>query len=436
MSFTIGLSGINAANKQLDVAGNNIANVATVGFKSSRADFADVYSATLLQAGDKVAGNGVRLADVAQKFNQGVLKRTGNALDLGIQGNGFFVLSDNGSFSYTRAGAFKVNAESFLVDSDGRRLQGYGTNEVGTIIEGVPIDLKIDNSNLAPRATTRIEQTLNLNSAQRQPTLATFNASDPNTYNETITTPVYDAQGTRHILEQYYVKNPAANSWTVHSFIDGRNPSDPTQQPPEGLKAEITFNSNGTLDTLTAGAGWSKSGNTLIMAGWRPGMLINANPPTWGPNEAQAAEMPIAFDLSKTTSFAAPSARAMLSQNGYSSGQISGLVISAEGVLSAKFSNMQTKPIGQVAIARFANEQGLQPISGARWKETFASGLPGVNVPTSGAFGVIISNSLEESNVDLTNELVNLIKAQSNYQANAKTLSTQKTIFQTLIQIK
>jgi len=438
MSFTNGLSGINAANKQLDVAGNNIANVATTGFKSSRAEFADVYSTTLLGTVSSAIGRGVRLANVSQQFNQGDLKNTGNALDLSIRGSGFFVLGDNGSLSYSRAGAFKVNAENVVVDNTGHRLQGYGADLNGNIAKGALADLKIDKSHLAPHATTRVEQTVNLNSAQRLPSVATFNPADPNSYNHMVATPVYDSQGNRHAMEQYYVKLPLANSWTVHTFIDGRSPADPVQHPPVGLKADLTFNANGTLGSLTAGTGWSKTGNTLTLTGWRPGVMNNASghPPSWSLNGARGAVPGIALDFGKTTSFAAASTHTAPAQDGYPSGQISGLTIDATGIMNAKFSNGQTKAIGQVALASFTNEQGLQPAGGTRWKETFASGLPGIDAPGAGSAGVIVSNSLEASNVDLTNELVNLIQAQRNYQANAKTLTTQNKLLQTVIQMK
>lgn len=438
MSFTIGLSGINAANKQLDVAGNNIANVATTAFKSSRAEFADVYSTTLLGTVSSAIGRGMRLANTSQQFNQGDLKNTGSALDLSIQGSGFFVLADNGSLSYSRAGAFKVNAENFVVDNTGNRLQGYSADINGNIAKGVLADLKIDKSHLAPHATTRVEQALNLNSAQRFPSVATFNPADPNSYNHTVSTPVYDSQGNRHTMEQYYVKLPLANSWAVHTFVDGRSPADPAQHPPVGLKADLTFNANGTLSSLTAGTGWSKTANTLTLTGWRPGLMnnVSGNPPSWGLNGALGAGSGIALDFGKITSFAAASAHTAQAQDGYPSGQMTGLTIDATGIMNANFSNGQTKAIGQVALARFANEQGLQPVGGTRWKETFASGLAGIDAPGAGSEGTIVSNSLEASNVDLTNELVSLIKAQRNYQANAKTLATQSKLLQTVIQMK
>ncbi|MBK5300049.1 MULTISPECIES: flagellar hook protein FlgE [Gammaproteobacteria] len=436
MSFSIGLSGLYAANKQLDVTGNNIANVATTGFKSSRAEFEDVYSATRLGTGSKTIGNGVRLANVSQQFSQGDVNNTGNVLDMGIQGTGFFILSDNGSLSYTRAGAFKTDAENYVVDNNGNRLQGYGVDANGKIINGVLTDLKIDTTALKPNPTTKVDQTLNLNSAETLPTVATFSATDTNSYNKTISTKVYDSQGNEHTMDQYYVKT-GTNAWRVYTYMDGRSPANPATTPPAPITADITFNSDGSINTLTAGAGWTQTGNTLTMTGWVPGTITNAAtiPVTWGPNGSVAATGGIAFNMALTTSYNSPTARTAQYQDGYATGQISSLSIDATGVMTANFSNQQTKAIGQVAVASFANEQGLQPIGGTRWKETFASGVAGVDAPTTGTLGSVVSNSLEESNVNLTNELVELIKAQSNYQANAKTISTQSTIMQTIIQM-
>ncbi|MDR9753425.1 flagellar hook protein FlgE [Pseudomonas sp. SZMC_28357] len=438
MSFNIGLSGLYAANKQLDVTGNNIANVATTGFKSSRAEFEDVYSATRLGTGSKTVGNGVRLANVSQQFGQGDVSNTGNVLDMAIQGNGFFVMSDNGSLSYTRAGAFKVDPENFIVDNNGNRLQGYGVDGNGKIINGILTDLKIDTSSLSPKPTANINQTLNLNSSDPLPAITPFAVNTPGSYNSLITTQVFDTQGNSHSMDQYYVKGAAPNTWTVYTYMDGdRTPSNPLTPPPgTPLTAEIVFKPDGSIDTMTS-TGWTQVGNKLTMTGWVPGVVIDkaTNPPTWAANGSAAAAGGVTLNMASTTSYNLATARTFQSQDGYATGQISSLTISSSGVLTATFSNKQTKAIGQVAVASFANEQGLQPIGGTAWKETFDSGLAGIDAPKTGTLGSIVANSLEESNVNLTNELVDLIKGQSNYQANAKTISTQSTIMQTIIQM-
>lgn len=431
MSFNIGLSGLYAANKQLDVTGNNIANVATTGFKSSRAEFEDVYSATKLGSGSKTVGNGVRLSNVSQQFGQGDVNNTGNVLDMGIQGQGFFVLSNDGSLSYTRAGTFKTDKEGFITNSDGTsRLQGYGVDANGKIQNGILTDLRIDTSNLPPSATSLVSSTINLNSTATAITAA-FDPTDTSTFTKQFTTPVYDTQGNQHSMDQYMVKT-AGNTWNVYTLIDGRN-LDGSAPTTTGVTAPVpstmNFDSSGKLVSVTTPP--SGTSSDLVLTGWVPGTVTNG---VWAANGAASAPT-ITISMGNTTQFNADTARSIPTQNGYATGQITNLTIDGSGVLLANFSNNQTKPIGQLALASFTNEQGLQPVGGTSWKETFSSGIPGYDAPTTGTLGSIVSNALEESNVNLTNELVELIKAQSNYQANAKTISTQSTIMQTIIQM-
>ncbi|WP_309674168.1 flagellar hook protein FlgE [Pseudomonas sp.] len=438
MSFNIGLSGLYAANKQLDVTGNNIANVATTGFKSSRAEFEDVYSATKLGSGSKTIGNGVRLANVSQQFTQGDVNNTGNVLDMGINGSGFFVLSENGSLSYTRAGTFKVDKDGYVTNSDGSaRLQGYGVDANGKILNGVLTDLRIDTSNLAPKNTSTVSSTINLNStAPVIDQVATpFDPSKEASFTKQFSTPIYDTQGNSHIMDQYMVKT-GANTWKTYTLIDGRNPNgtDPSPtaiplNPP--VASTMVFDTSGNLVSVTTPAVPTPIVSPdLKITGWVPGTVTNG---VWTANGATSGV--VTLSMAKTSQYNADTARSIPSQNGYATGQITNLTIDTSGVMLANFSNSQTKPIGQISLASFTNEQGLQPIGGTSWKETYASGIPGYDAPNTGTLGEINSNSLEESNVNLTNELVDLIKAQSNYQANAKTISTQSTIMQTIIQM-
>ncbi|MBV6825101.1 flagellar hook protein FlgE [Pseudomonas sp. PD9R] len=435
MSFNIGLSGLYAANKQLDVTGNNIANVATTGFKSSRAEFEDVYSATKLGTGSKTVGNGVRLANVSQQFGQGDVNNTGNVLDMGIQGSGFFVLSNNGSLTYTRAGTFKTDKDGYVTNSDGTaRLQGYGVDANGKIINGVLTDLRIDTSNLAPKATNSVSSTINLNStADVIDQTVAANKFDPTktaTYTKQFTTPVFDTQGNQHSMDQYMVKT-GPNTWDTYTLIDGRNPngSDPAVTAP--VPSTMNFDTSGKLVSVSTLPGPVISSDLKITT-WVPGKVTNG---VWAANGAAPDPAGLTISMANTTQFNADTARSIPAQNGYATGQITNLTIDGSGVLLANFSNNQTKPIGQISLASFTNEQGLQPVGGTSWKETYASGIPGYDAPETGTLGSIVSNSLEESNVNLTNELVDLIKAQSNYQANAKTISTQSTIMQTIIQM-
>jgi len=452
MSFNIGLSGLYAANKQLDVTGNNIANVNTTGFKSSRAEFADVYAgANRLGVGKNPIGNGVRLAAVSQQFTQGDVNTTGNVLDMGIQGQGFFVLSDNGSRVYTRAGAFQANKDNFVTTSDGLRLQGYAADSTGKIQKGVLTDLQIDTSALQPKATSLIDQGINLNSSAADiplevyddstpPVLVpnkVFDPSDETTYTKSFPTKVYDSQGNEHTMEQFYRKT-GTNEWTMYTLVDGRNPFDPSSTTP--LTGTISFNSDGSVKTMAAdntghpaGSSFTVTNNTFTLNGWVPAVEDSSG--NWASNGAIGNTDGMKLSMNSTTSYNTETARMSQSQDGYATGILSSLSIDSTGVLFASFSNQQSRAIGQVALASFANEQGLQQIGGTRWTETYTSGIPGIDAPKTGTLGGVESNALEGSNVNLTQELVELIKAQSNYQANAKTISTESTIMQTIIQM-
>jgi len=452
MSFNIGLSGLYAANKQLAVTGNNIANVSTTGFKASRAEFADVYSASKLGVGCKTVGNGVRLAAVSQQFGQGDINNTGNVLDMGIQGQGYFVLSDNGSLSYTRSGAFQTNKDNYVVTSDGIRLQGYAADVNGKIIKGVLTDLKIDTSALAPKTTTLIDQGINLNSSapsiplqvlddSTPPVLVdnkTFDPSDESTYTKSFPTKIYDSQGNEHTMEQFYRKT-GDNQWTTYTLVDGRNPFDPASTKP--LSGTISFNPDGSVKAMTAdntghpaGSEFTVVNNNFTMKGWVPASYDKATD-KWASNGSAGNADGIRMNMTSTTSYNTDTARMSQAQDGYATGILSSLSIDSTGVMFASFSNQQSRAIGQVAIASFANEQGLEQLGGTRWKETYASGIPGIDTPKTGTLGSIESNALEASNVNLTMELVELIKAQSNFQANSKTISTESTIMQTIIQM-
>lgn len=437
MSFNIGLSGLAAANKALDVTGNNIANVATTGFKSSRTEFGDQYAASIkATAGTTTVGSGVKTEAVSQLFNQGNITTTDQNLDLAINGEGFFTMSDNGTKVYTRAGEFYSDKSGYIVDSSGANLQGYAVDSTGTLQTGVLSNLKIDTSNLSPKATSTMSETLNLNSSAATPTVTTFDPSNANSYNFTYNTEIFDSQGNSHQLNQYFVKNDTTNSWTMYTTIDGRNPTDPTSTTP--LQNSVAFTTSGALDTTatatpgsTDPAGMTVSSGVFTLSGWVPASQNSAG--TWASNGSTASAT-IALDMSAMTQYNSSSAVTAKDQNGYATGELSSLSVDATGNIFATFTNGQSKTIGQVAIANFANVQGLTPIGGTKWKESYASGVPVVGTPQTGTLGSIQSNALEDSNVDLTSELVNLIKEQSNYQANAKTISTQSTIMQTLIQ--
>ena len=436
MSFNIGLSGIKAASSDLNITGNNIANAGTVGFKQSRGEFQDLYSASMLGSGSKQIGSGVLLANVAQLFNQGTIDYTENALDLAINGSGFFVTSNNGSISYTRAGYFGTDKAGFVVDNNGYRLQGYTVNANGDLQNGVVGDLSISTANQAPRATTEVLQTLNLNSTNTTPVNTPFDPADPTTYNSSTSVNIYDAQGNAHVMTQYFVKD-SANNWTMNVLVDGRNPSDPASTEPYAVA--VPFDDSGNLGTLvpgtpTTGAGFTVADNVLTMSDWVPAQSDGGTPPVWSANGAAAS--PIDLDMRGSTQYSSAFAVNSVEQDGYTTGQLSGLEIDAEGNVFARYTNGQSNIQGQVVLANFANPQGLTPVGKTSWVQSSESGEPVIGTPRSGTLGALQSGALEASNVDISTELVDLIVAQRNYQANAKTIETESAITQTIINLR
>lgn len=443
MSFNVGLSGLYAANKSLDVTGNNIANVATTGFKSSRAEFADQYAQSIRgTSGGTNTGSGVYTAAVSQQFTQGTLNTgTGRSLDLAINGNGFFMLSNNGEKLYTRAGAFHTDADGYIINEAGNNLQGYSVDGQGNVSTGVLSNLRVDSSNLAPKSTSLISVASNLNSSSTVPTVSTFSPSDTASYTTTYSTPLYDSQGNQHTLDQYFSKT-GTNTWTMYSLVDGRSISDPTSTTADATA--VTFDSSGGL--ITSGTGSPDTTNSPNVAigtdgvftinNWVPAAktTVGSNT-TWASNGAAANAGGVKLNMLATTQTNAVSGAISKTQDGYATGQITAMNIDATGNMFATYTNGQSKVIGQVSLTNFANVQGLSPAGGTNWRESSASGIPVTGAPQSGTLGALTGQALEESNVDLTGELVNLIKAQSNYQANAKTISTQSTIMQTTIQM-
>lgn len=433
MSFNIGLSGLRAASSDLNVTGNNIANAGTVGFKQSRAEFADVYAASVLGGGANPQGSGVLLSDVSQLFNQGNINTTQNGLDMAINGNGFFVTSNNGDVGYTRAGYFGTDKEGFIVNNFGHRLQGYSVDANDNLQNGVVSDLKIRTASQAPKATSQVDQTFNLNSTNQIPVNATFDPNDPTSYNSATSTNIYDSQGNAHVMTQYFLKT-GPNAWNMNVLIDGRNPNDPTSTTP--FQAQLTFSTSGQLATQTSADFTVNANGTLDMTNWTPAAPDTSIPPVWSSNGATASATGVNLDLRPSTQFSSSFAVSSVSQDGYTTGQLSGLEVDDTGVIFARYTNGQSKIQGQVVLASFANMQGLTPVGKTAWAQSFESGEPVVGTPRSGILGALQSGSLEDSNVELSDQLVNLIVAQRNYQANAKTIETESAISQTIINIR
>lgn len=438
MSFNIGLSGMRAASKDLNVTGNNIANAGTVGFKQSRAEFADVYASSMGVSKNAV-GSGVQLANISQQFTQGNINYTQNALDLAINGKGFFQVSNNGALSYTRAGYFGTDREGFLVDNFGYNLQGYTVNADGNLQDTIG-DLRIQSGSQEPKATTKIEQTFNLNSTNTAPLITTFNPADPQTYNSSTSTNIYDSQGNAHVMTQYFVKSDA-NSWNMHVLIDGRSPGNAAAEPPEAAVIPLSFTASGQLDkaalsAATLPAGFGVTDGVINYSGWDPaGLDTTVSPSAWESNGA-INPSPFAIDIRNATQYSSAFAVNSISQDGYTTGELAGLEIDESGQIFARYTNGQSMVQGRVVLATFANEQGLTPVGKTQWVQSFESGEPVRNPPGVGTMGALQAGALEDSNVELSDQLVNLIVAQRNYQANAKTIETESAITQTIINLR
>ncbi|MDP3846033.1 MAG: flagellar hook protein FlgE [Pseudomonas sp.] len=434
MSFNVGLSGLRAATSDLNVTGNNIANAGTVGFKQSRAEFADVYAAQTVGGGANPVGSGVLLAGVSQLFKQGNTNNTQNGLDLAINGNGFFQTSNNGDVSYTRAGYFGTDKEGFVVNNFGYNLQGYAVDVNGNLQNGVVSDLRVQTASQAPKATTQMDQSFNLNSTNQIPTNLTFDPNDPTSYNSATSTNIYDSQGNSHVLTQYFLKT-GPNVWQMNTLIDGRNPLDPTLTTP--FTAGLTFSTAGLLTAQTSTDFTVNAvDGTLDMTNWVPAAPNTAIPPVWSSNGASASATGVNIDLRTATQFSSTFAVSSVTQDGYTTGQLSGLEVDDTGIMFARYTNGQSKIQGQVVLANFANQQGLTPVGKTAWIQSFESGEPVVGTPRSGTLGALQSGALEDSNVELSDQLVNLIVAQRNYQANAKTIETESAITQTIINLR
>ncbi|XHS32957.1 flagellar hook protein FlgE [Pseudoxanthomonas sp. UC29_72] len=406
MSFRISLSGMNAASSDLNVVSNNIANSNTTGFKSSRAEFGDVFAASVYGVSSNATGAGARLQRVAQQFTQGNIDFTGNSLDMAVSGQGFFTLSDNGTTVYSRAGNFSTDASGYVVNPSGQRLQVFAPNDDGTTFNtGKLSDLQLATGDAPPKVTTKVQASVTLPGNATAPTNSPFNAADPTTYSQTTSLTVYDSLGAAHTQSLYFSKTANPNEWTVQTQIDGVS---------VGGTQTLTYDSSGALVSPANGQ-----------------LALPAYTPPGG-----AGAMALSLDLSKSAQYGQKFAVSALNQDGYGTGSLSGISVSSEGVVQASYSNGVTKAIGQVALSSFASPQGLQQKGDNAFAETFASGQAVRGAAGTSDFGLVQGGALEASNVDRTAELVNMISAQRNFQANAQMIQTQDQITQTIINLR
>lgn len=623
MVYNTALSGMNAASKDLQVTGNNIANASTTGFKQSTAEFADIYQVSSLGVAGNTPGAGVRLSSINQDFSQGSMEFTNKPLDLGISGSGFFVVQDVGSRNYTRSGSFGTDRDGIIVNSTGQQLLGYQVDANGNST-GVLGTMTIDRADSPPNATTAVDLTMNLNSSESVPTdqwmgTASFGGAlpDSDTYNQVTSMAIFDSMGFEHVLSSYFVKSGSSNTWHARFQVDGVDVDNPAARANSITSQQPTLVSTGTLPTLAPGEltingtgisapladGLSNSDSTasaraivtainnetgttgvtataadvtLNMGTYVPGTInageltingtnivvgvatqtglinaINAQTATthvaastdssgnivlttpstdahagrnivigtdgtsatatfsnfslttgaatsvqrgqytlssnaaitvagtaptdanilpntylapwalvfnpdgtvntsqsdnislvWSPLDSSGnptgAVSPQTFtiDLDQATQFGSPFSVSQSSQDGYESGRLSQIEVDENGYVNARFSNGQSQVLGQVALAFFENETGLSPVGDTQWGESYNSGPPVIGEPGTSGLGKLQSGALETSNVDLSQELVNLIIAQRNFQANARSIETGNTITQAVINIR
>ena len=405
MPFRTALSGLNAASADLRVTGNNIANAGTTGFKQSRAEFADVFATAYSGISRTAIGAGVRLAAVTQQFTQGNIDFTGNNLDMALSGKGFFVLGDGTGQSYTRDGAFQIDRDGYVVNSAGKQLMSYPVQDpiAGTFNRGALSPLQLATTEAPPQATQNVEAVFNLASDAPDLSAIPFDPADPSSFSFTTSLTMYDSLGRSHVGTLFF-RNVGPLSWESYLTVDNTA---------VGGAQALTFASDGSLAAPVGSVNFG------------------AYVPTNGANPID-----VNFDFSSATQFGANDTVTALRQDGYASGRLTGLDIDDFGVVLARYTNGQSLPLGRVALASFANPQGLQPAGDNAWVESFAAGEVLLGVAGEGDFGALQSGGLEGSNVDIAAQLVNLITAQRNFQANAQVISTADEVTQTIINIR
>ncbi len=407
MPFDIALTGLSAAQNDLEVISNNIANSETSGFKKSRANFADIYASSEFGVSSNSIGQGVQVSGIQQQFTDGDITFTDNSLDLAINGQGFFILEESGERFYGRAGAFGVDTDGNIVDPIGNQLVGFQPDSNG-VITGALGPIVVNRSDLAPRITSEIELGANLSATETILPAFTVGASgpDPATYNHSTSLTTYDSLGGEHLTSLYFRRDTATN-WEVFAFVDGTQVDGPDL---------LNFDASGNLVGVNGGAG-----TTVTSAAFTPGGVGTTTTYT--------------IDYADVTQFGSPFGVASLDQNGFETGRLTSLDFGQNGTLFGRYSNGESQAFGQVALANFSNTQGLVPSSSTLWTESFASGPALVGEPGSTDLGLVQSGALEESNVDVTAELIDMIQAQRFFQSNAQVIGAADEITQTIINI-
>lgn len=410
MSFGIALSGLDAAQSDLNVTANNIANASTTGYKSSNSEFSELFSTSAAGVSNTQIGGGVQLSQVQQQFSQGDLSTTGNSLDLALNGNGFFTVSAAGSTQYTRAGSFTTNSQGDVVNAQGQFLQVYAPTPSGAFNTTSLQNLQVPSGDSQPSATTNASMVFNLPADSKPPADTPFSPTDSNSYNQSTSLTVYDSEGAAHAASFYFV-NTAAGKWDAYEYIDGAQVNT--------TPVQMTYNTSGVLTGVTD-AGGGTNPEAVSFGSYTP---------------AGASALNISYNLDDSTQYGDTFGVTSENQNGFTTGQLSGVSVSSTGVIQANYTNGQSTVLGQVAIANFPDEQGLQQVDNTNWVATYASGSAVYGQAGGAGVGTIASGSLENSNVDITTQLVDMITAQRAFQANAEMVSTENQITQTVIGI-
>ncbi|OYY73111.1 flagellar hook protein FlgE [Sphingomonas sp. 28-63-12] len=421
MSFYTSLSGLTAAQTDLATISHNLANVATNGFKKSRSEFADVIASSVGTNPNQAVGSGAVVKANRQQFSQGNLVQTQSALDIAVSGDGFFAVKpklDSGAVNFTRNGAFLVDANRYVVDGQGSHLQAYPVDGSGAVVASglsSAVSVRLPATSGTPVATQNVGLSVNLPAGGAIPATATFDRFDPSSYNQSVQTTIYDSVGNAQTLTTYFKRETVptggtpSSDWSAYSFVGDQALTSGGTAP-----ITLTFDSSGALTTPTAPT------------------TFDAFTPASSPNPQV-----IALDFgTATTQLGAPFDVASTSQDGVAVGQLQGVTIDTEGLIKASFSNGETQTLGKVLLANFANPSGLRQLGSSTWSATGLSGNPVLGEPGSNGFGGLLSGTIERSNVDTTEELVALISAQRNFQANAKALETDKAIAQTIFNIQ
>jgi flagellar hook protein FlgE len=403
-AFSIALSGLTAASTNLDVVSNDIANSNTVGFKSSRAEFSDVFASGAVNLNQSSVGEGVRVSTTAQEFTQGNISTTSANLDLAISGDGFFTLQDANGTVFSRNGQFSADRNGNVVNATGQALQVYPPTANGGFNTGALQDLNLETAQSAPSATSAGAAILNLPANLPPPPVAPFDPTNPNTFTQSTSTTVFDSLGAAYPATFFFSQTATPNQWSVNLSVNGTL---------VGAPQTLAFSNTGAVITPANGK-----------------LPFNGFTPTDG-----AGVMNMTFDFSKTTQFGGNFGVTSITQNGFATGQLNTVAIDTAGVVSAVFTNGRTTQLGQLALANFPNPQGLKQLGNTNWAQTFSSGTVVQGTAGSAGFGAIQSGALESSNVDLTTELVNMITAQRAFQANAQAITTANQLSQTVINI-